>query len=62
MEGILKCSLCGVDLISQQVEFSYMKSVFHHDFPKCPKCGQVFIPEDIVKGRMADVETELEDK
>ena len=28
----------------------------------CPKCGEVYLPEALVKGRMADVERELEDK
>jgi len=39
-----------------------MGHTFHTDLPKCPKCGQIFISEDMAKGKMAEVETELEDK
>ena len=56
------CSLCNLELKEKQVEFNYMGAVFHHTFLCCPKCGQVLIPEDIAKGRMAEVEQELEDK
>ena len=28
----------------------------------CPSYGQVFIPESLAKGRMAEAETTLEDK
>jgi hypothetical protein len=29
---------------------------------KCPRCGLVFIPEDLALGKMAEVEQILEDK
>ncbi len=35
---------------------------FHTDILCCPKCGEVFLPEPLVTGRMAEVERELEDK
>ena len=35
---------------------------FHTEILGCPKCGEVYLPEALVKGRMADVERELEDK
>jgi uncharacterized Zn finger protein len=56
------CHLCGIPLQNVRVELTYMGHIFHTDLPKCPQCGQVFVPEDLVKGKMADVETELEDK
>ncbi|HWP79783.1 MAG TPA: hypothetical protein VN446_03995 [Candidatus Acidoferrum sp.] len=62
MESDLYCGLCNLKLIPKQVEFSYVGTVFHHTFLCCPKCGQVLIPEDIARGRMAEVEQELEDK
>jgi hypothetical protein len=31
-------------------------------FPHAPKCGQVYISEELTKGRMAEVEMNLEDK
>ena len=29
---------------------------------RCPSCGQVFIPESLAKGKMAQVEVSIEDK
>ncbi len=58
----LICDKCREKLEVARVTFRYMGHTFHADLPKCPKCGQVFIDEALVRGRMADVETELEDK
>jgi hypothetical protein len=30
--------------------------------PRCPRCGLVFIPEELALGKMAEVEKLLEDK
>jgi transposase len=43
-------------------QFSYLKRSFRHKVPRCPECGQVYIPEDLARGRMREVETTLEDK
>ena len=56
------CYACQIPLETARVDFSYMGLEFHTELPKCPKCGQVFIDEDMARGRMAEVETELEDK
>lgn len=42
--------------------FDYLGHNFHTEILCCPKCGEVYLPEALVKGRMADVERELEDK
>ncbi len=62
MQESLVCQLCNLPLENSRVDFEYMGHTFHVDLPKCPKCGQIYISEDLTKGRMADVETELEDK
>ena len=41
---------------------SYLGSMFPVDLRRCPKCGQVFIPEELVLGKMSEVEKLLEDK
>lgn len=56
------CYSCGCPLELKAVSFSYLSHKFHTDLPTCPKCGYVYIPESLVKGRMAAVEMELEDK
>lgn len=58
----LICNKCKVELKPERTFFNYLGHSFHTDVPKCPKCGQVFISEDLAKGKMAEVETQLEDK
>lgn len=58
----LICNKCGVPLESIKVNFRYLGKQFEHAVDRCPKCGQVYIPEKLAKGRMAEVEKILEDK
>ena len=58
----LVCNRCGVPMTPIKTQFSYLKHSFHTEVPRCPKCGQVFIGEELARGRMAEVETSLEDK
>jgi len=58
----LVCAKCGVELEPARVGFEYLGHVFHAEAPKCPKCGQAFVPEEMARGRMAEVEAALEDK
>lgn len=56
------CYRCKVELKPAKANFEYLGHSFHTEIPRCPQCGQVYIPEDLVKGRMAEVEMMLEDK
>lgn len=58
----LFCDSCDIALKPAKTHFTYLGHAFQTELPRCPKCGQVFITEDLVKGRMAQVEMELEDK
>jgi ribosomal protein S27AE len=58
----LVCARCGVPLEPAKAQFAYLGHKFHTEVPRCPKCGQVFISEELARGRMAEVETSLEDK
>ncbi|SFG21480.1 hypothetical protein SAMN05660649_00988 [Desulfotomaculum arcticum] len=58
----LICYQCKVELEMAKTCFEYLGLSFHTNVLKCPKCGLVFIPEDLAKGRMAEVEKQLEDK
>lgn len=58
----LICNICHVELKKTKTYFEYLGHSFHADMLRCPECGQVFIPEELVKGRMAEVEMMLEDK
>lgn len=56
------CDACGVALELGIVEVAYMGSKYPVELPKCPICGQVFIPEQLALGQMAEIEKILEDK
>lgn len=58
----LICCRCQAVLTEQKVTFAYMGHTFYADVPCCPQCGQVYISESLARERMAEVETELEDK
>ena len=58
----LICSKCDLALEPKNANFSYLGHSFRAEVPRCPGCGQVYIPEELVKGRIAEVEMELEDK
>jgi RNase P subunit RPR2 len=60
-EGLICCK-CNVPLVPSKTSFSYLKHNFSEDMPKCPKCGQVYISETMVRDRMIPVEQMLEDK
>jgi len=59
---VWKCAKCGVELKETKIVFNYMGRSFGHEVPACPKCGMVFISEELAKGRMAEVEALMEDK
>ena len=56
------CRRCKLQMVPEQTFFDYIGHNFHTDLMRCPKCGEVYIPEKLVKGRMSEVERELEDK
>lgn len=63
MEGeALYCALCHVKLQPRKLNLDYLGHRVTHEFYCCPVCGQPYIPEEIVSGRMREVETMLEDK
>jgi hypothetical protein len=56
------CDDCNVQLTLGNVTLSYLGSSFPVELYKCPQCGLVFIPEDLARGKMDQVEKALEDK
>ena len=58
----LICDKCKVEMEGIEVQFSYLGKYFRHKVPRCPRCGQVCLPEELVSGRMSEVERQLEDK
>ena len=61
-EQNIECAKCGIPLILGSVKLSYLGSDFPVELLKCPQCGLVYIPEDLARGKMQQVEAALEDK
>ena len=59
---VIICQKCQKELVPTKTYLSYLGHSFSADILKCPVCGQVYIPEELVKSRIAEVEKELEDK
>lgn len=59
---ILICDRCKVELKEMDVQFSYLGKSFRHKVNRCPQCGQVCLSEELVIGRMSQVESMMEDK
>ena len=49
-------------MVEMEANFAYLERKFRHKVQRCPSCGQVYLPEELVKGRMRQVETSLEEK
>jgi hypothetical protein len=58
----LICWKCKKELEIKKTNFTYLGHSFFTEVPKCPECGLVYISEELVKGRMSEVEMQLEDK
>ncbi len=58
----LMCDKCEVEMEMIEVSFDYLSRGFRHKVPRCPVCGQVSLPEELVTGKMSDVESMIEDK
>lgn len=60
-EGLV-CLKCDIPLEMLPVTLSYMNSAFPAELPACPKCGMLYIPEELATGKILHVEKSLEDK
>jgi len=59
---VIICCQCQQELQPIKTYLSYLGHSFYADMLKCPQCGEVYIPEELARGRIADVEMQLEDK
>ena len=56
------CLKCNEEMVEKETDFKYMNHTMTDKILTCPVCGQVYIPEDYVRGKMRKVERTLEDK
>jgi len=62
MHETLVCLRCDKELVVKKTNFDYLGHNFFADIPACPACGQVYVPEELAKGKIAEVEKQLEEK
>ena len=58
----LICLKCNVPLELRKAFFTYLGFNFNTELPRCPVCGQMYLPEELVRGKVTEVEMSLEDK
>lgn len=60
--GRLKCNKCQVPLVKGRATFGYLGNAFPVELPVCPRCGFIYVPEELALGKALSVERSLEDK
>lgn len=58
----IQCGRCQIPLEYGKRDLNYQRQSISTEVLRCPKCGQVYLPESLVKGKMFEVEKALEDK
>ena len=58
----MRCCKCDVPMEEKTTTFSYLGHEMTYPVLRCPKCGQAFVPEKLVNGKIAEVEVLLEEK
>ena len=58
----MHCYKCNLQMIEKKTTFTYLGHEMTYPLLRCPGCGQAFIPEELVKGKIAEVEALLEEK
>jgi len=61
MDGLV-CVKCGKELELMDAVAEYLDNRFTEKVPGCPVCGQIYISEETVNGKIAAVESTLEQK
>ncbi|NLP44564.1 MAG: hypothetical protein GX351_08050 [Peptococcaceae bacterium] len=56
------CYHCQIPLTIKKVNISYEGQTMAADLPACPQCGQVYLSEEVVRGKIHEIEKSLEDK
>ena len=56
------CCKCGVAMEEKKTAFLYLGHEVTYPVLRCPKCGQAFLPQELVEGKIHEVEELLEEK
>ena len=58
----IRCDECDCELQPVKATAVYLKFRFEVEVPGCPVCGQLYVPEELVRTRIAELESILEQK
>jgi len=61
-QGDWVCGRCQCPLEQKTLAVTYLGSSFDVSLPVCPQCGLTLVPQSLALGKMAEVESLLEDK
>ena len=56
------CCKCNKEMVEKETVFQYLGREMTYPVLRCPQCGQAYVPEDLVKTKIHEVETMLEEK
>ena len=56
------CNKCKASLELIEAKFTYLDKKFSHKVLRCPSCGQVYFPEELVNGKIKQLEYSMEEK
>jgi RNase P subunit RPR2 len=56
------CATCNKPLELKKMQITYLENAFDVTLPQCPSCGRTFVPKSLAEGKMAEVESLVEDK
>ena len=61
-EDGIYCFRCDEVLVSDKVFLKYLTSAFPTQLLKCPKCGLIYISDEMIMTKAVEVEKTIEEK
>jgi hypothetical protein len=58
----LICTFCDKEIGSKEVSFEYFDHRLERKIPCCESCGQCYVSKPFARGKIRNVEIEMEDK
>lgn len=56
------CLKCNKEMQKEKGRLIYLENTIDYEFLTCPECKTIYIPEELVEGKMHEIEMALEDK
>ncbi|WP_414151465.1 DVU_1557 family redox protein [Acetobacterium carbinolicum] len=56
------CLKCNKTMEIKKGKLKYLENIINYEFLTCPECKTIYIPEELVEGKMHEIEMAFEDK